>query len=521
VANHNPYPELVYQKAHGVGVHEEHSFEDALRQLVRNSPYLGISLLLHGIVLVIMFSMKRDIALDDLNKAIVATPETLEEVIPPEPPPPEPEVEEIEEVIEEPVVAEEVVTDIVEVVDFENDLPFDNTGQNDVIGVGAGGGGNFGRRGKAGARGQRAGKPHFAAVEDALMWLKYHQVDIEGRDGGYWSAAEFDLECGKQGDDVVCDGLGHPRHDIGVTGLALLAFLGADNTDERGKHKAVVKAGLRFLLKAQDRNGNYADEANLEHTYDHIIATLAVIEAYALTNQHKYKKSAQKGLDYMYSLRKPGKAWRYGDPNDPQMVFHDQDVSVTGWAIMAMTMAKDYGMKIDQGALEDSYLYIDAMTDNNGRTGYYDAGGGSARENTDMETRWPITDTEAMTSVGVLSRIFMDPNLERVGNEKSIEAGVKLMLALPIDWDNAGRRDFYYWYYATYAIYQWGGKDWNKWQPGIDAIEANQIKEGEAKGSWDPQNDPWGHLGGRVYSTAILALLMEVYYRYDTVIGSH
>ena len=40
-------------------------------------------------------------------------------------------------------------------------------------------------------------------------------------------------------------------------------------------------------------------------------------------------------------------------------------------------------------------------------------------------------------------------------------------------------------------------------------------------GSWDPQLDPWGVLGGRVYSTAILTLLMEVYFRYDNVMGSH
>ena len=40
------------------------------------------------------------------------------------------------------------------------------------------------------------------------------------------------------------------------------------------------------------------------------------------------------------------------------------------------------------------------------------------------------------------------------------------------------------------------------------------------KGSWDPI-DPWGGDGGRVYSTALLAMCLEVYYRYDRVIGAH
>ncbi len=36
------------------------------------------------------------------------------------------------------------------------------------------------------------------------------------------------------------------------------------------------------------------------------------------------------------------------------------------------------------------------------------------------------------------------------------------------------------------------------------------------KGSWDPIG-PWGGDGGRVYSTAIMALCLEVFYRYDRV----
>jgi hypothetical protein len=52
------------------------------------------------------------------------------------------------------------------------------------------------------------------------------------------------------------------------------------------------------------------------------------------------------------------------------------------------------------------------------------------------------------------------------------------------------------------------------------AIVENQIKEGCARGSWDPQKDPWGDNGGRVYSTALLVLCLEVFYRYDNVLGA-
>jgi len=36
----------------------------------------------------------------------------------------------------------------------------------------------------------------------------------------------------------------------------------------------------------------------------------------------------------------------------------------------------------------------------------------------------------------------------------------------------------------------------------------------DERGSWDPVG-PWGREGGRVYSTATMALCLQVYYRYQ------
>jgi hypothetical protein len=44
-----------------------------------------------------------------------------------------------------------------------------------------------------------------------------------------------------------------------------------------------------------------------------------------------------------------------------------------------------------------------------------------------------------------------------------------------------------------------------------------QIKEGCASGSWDPdepQQDAWGHHGGRIMVTSLSCLTLEIYYRY-------
>ena len=47
-----------------------------------------------------------------------------------------------------------------------------------------------------------------------------------------------------------------------------------------------------------------------------------------------------------------------------------------------------------------------------------------------------------------------------------------------------------------------------------DAIVGLQCKDGFSRGSWAPESR-WGSQGGRVYSTALAALCLEVYYRYN------
>jgi hypothetical protein len=78
----------------------------------------------------------------------------------------------------------------------------------------------------------------------------------------------------------------------------------------------------------------------------------------------------------------------------------------------------------------------------------------------------------------------------------------------------------YYWYYGSYAMFQLGGTHWKKWEAALKAaIIDNQEKGGDESGSWDPIG-PWGFAGGRVYSTALMALCIEVYFRYGRVTGA-
>jgi hypothetical protein len=66
-------------------------------------------------------------------------------------------------------------------------------------------------------------------------------------------------------------------------------------------------------------------------------------------------------------------------------------------------------------------------------------------------------------------------------------------------------------------MFQMGGEHWDKWNKNLKTVAIdNQIKVGCAAGSWDPK-DPWGDEGGRVYSTALMILCLEVPYRHPRV----
>jgi hypothetical protein len=72
----------------------------------------------------------------------------------------------------------------------------------------------------------------------------------------------------------------------------------------------------------------------------------------------------------------------------------------------------------------------------------------------------------------------------------------------------------YYWYWGTLAMSQLGGPRWERWNTSLKAVAIDhQVKRGCAAGSWDPK-DPWGDEGGRVYSTSLMTLCLESYYRY-------
>ncbi len=519
----DPYPELVVHR------HGPDSLEDNLRETVRNAPYLGLALFVHLLVLFVFVNVRHAVPAPDLTDVIKASTEARVEAFDPVVEPPPKVLEQPPEPIETPTVTETPVeqpTPVESPLDAAFDAPPSladltsvNSLRNAELGTGTRGESGFGRPGGGGpGPGAEAGVPTNDAVFAALLWLKQHQARE-----GHWSASAFDDECDIDEPGGPCDGRGSPLVDTGVSGLALLAFLGAGNTDRSGPFQATVKRGLRYLVDVQAPDGSLAPPNAVQGTYDHAIATLALVEGYTRARGSVYlKKPAQRALDALAALRTPGTGWRYM-PDHPEMAIPGRtaDTSVTGWAVLALAAGRKAGLRVDETAWDDALAFLDEMTDPvTGRTGYLDPGGPVARE-AGADVRWPEAKSEAMTAVGLLCRMFADPDLADPRSAALVDKAVERLVALPPDWSDSGRRDYYGWYYGAYAVYQVGGRAWRVWEKALlDNLLPAQHRDGERKGSWDPQHDPWGRVGGRVYATAINALTLEVYYRYDRLAGS-
>jgi hypothetical protein len=295
-------------------------------------------------------------------------------------------------------------------------------------------------------------------------------------------------------------------HDIGVTGLALLALLGEGSTLRQGPYRDHVRRAVQWLRTQQDENGRFGAAASSDFIYDHAIAAYAMCEAYGLSAYETLRLPAQRGIDYLQAHRNPYGAWRY-QPRDG-----DNDTSITGWCILAMCSGEHFGLVVDRNALRIATTWLETCLSADGHLGYQRAGEPSARKPGTHRDRFPPERTDALTAVGLFCRFFMGHDPAEQATMRA--AGERLRNRLP-KWDEkAGTIDFYYWYYGTYALHQLGGPAWREWSQAIAKnVVGKQRADGNARGSWDPI-DAWGDDGGRVYSTAILALTLQAYRRY-------
>src|SRR5690606_21041897 len=140
------------------------------------------------------------------------------------------------------------------------------------------------------------------------------------------------------------------RSDTAATALALLPFLGAGQTHKSGQYRDTVGKGLRWLVMMQTNDGDLRGMGS-GRMYAHGIASIALCEAYALTNDSSLRGPAQRAIDFIAAAQHKKGGWRY-DPGQ------EGDTSVVGWQLMALRSAELAGLEVPKQCfvLADQFL---------------------------------------------------------------------------------------------------------------------------------------------------------------------
>ena len=302
------------------------------------------------------------------------------------------------------------------------------------------------------------------AIIAAIEWLSKVQEE-----DGRWDTRKYQAET---------------DYDVGGTALALLCYYGwGARHDQLGKYQNNVKNALSWLLKQQREDGSLARRGMM---YSHAIATIALCEAYGITKDQQIKSAAVAAINYtINSQHQQRGGWRYSPGQD-------SDTSVTGWQFMALHSARMAGIDIPERPFELARRWLDF------------AGGGEKGGLYGYQS--PKDISRAMVATGMFCRQL---DLVSPSNEKMVESA-NLMKRYPIRNNNP---DLYYVYYGTLALYQHQGSIWEEWNNNLKEILPEiQIKTGELAGSWDlSRSNTKG--GGRIASTTLSILSLEVYYR--------
>jgi len=329
------------------------------------------------------------------------------------------------------------------------------------------------------------------AVQRGLKWLAKNQIK-EGSRYGYWSLK-----------GPYSNGGGFTENTTAATAMALIAFQGNGHTHwSSTEYSNLVNISWNWMLKQQNDEGAFVPMGTTGYTthrfYTHALATIALCEIYGMTGDRKFLEPAQRALYYFFETQGESGGWRY-DPKE------EADLSVTGWCVIALKSAQMAKLKVPEKNLEKIRKFLDNVGHEDGSRYGYMIG---------------FSPTLAMTAEGLLARQFLgwkhDDSRLRRGADWLIENENLVSYT-------RGRRNSYYWYYATQVMHHLGGKYWMTWnnQMRQEVPKAQvQDKNDPEFGSWSPSQpipedfSAQASVGGRLYITCLSIYMLEVYYRH-------
>ncbi len=278
--------------------------------------------------------------------------------------------------------------------------------------------------------------------------------------------------------------------NVGVTALALIAFLANGSTPGRGPFGEEADRALDWLIEHQTSGGFITWQSS--RMYSHAFATLAMAEVYGMTEDSRLEDPLRAAVNRIVVGQNEQGGWRYL----PGSV--DSDISVTVCQILALRAARNAGIEVPWSTLKLAVDYV--------RRSYVDAPrssdhGGFYYQVDENRPRRPTRVTFPLTAAGVVCLYGAGEydTSELLGGLRYLEAHRPPRNDMHTSFDY-----FYGHYYAIQAFYQAGGTHWNRWWPSV----RDEIVAGQRRGGF------WQDQVGANYATAMATIILQIPYRY-------
>lgn len=247
--------------------------------------------------------------------------------------------------------------------------------------------------------------------------------------------------------------------NVGVGGLAGIAFLSSGSTPGRGRYGVPINRCVDYLLSHCQDNGfvNARHASSHGPMYGHGFATLFLAEVYGMSPRKDLRDKLSKAIQLIVDTQNEQGGWRY----QPQR--RDADLSVTICQIMALRAAKNSGLFVPKETIDRCLDYVRKSQNADGGFTYTLDGG---------ESGFPrsAAGLVALYSAGV----YEGPEIDR--------GLAYLMKHLPNNrMQTRGTYFFYGHYYGVQAAWHAGGDRWSQWYP---AIRDYLMKRQEENGTW-------------------------------------
>ena len=289
------------------------------------------------------------------------------------------------------------------------------------------------------------------------------------------------------------DGSWNDKYRVGITGLALLAYLGHCETPVSAEFGETVFSATVYLVDRGMKNrGRLFDDAKSHWCYEHAIATYALCESYLFSRSFGYQVPnlepvVKQAVEWIINSQNNAGSWGYQYGGGARF-----DTSITAWHLQALKAAKASGLefsRIDEVINKGLKSLVISQT----------ANGGFAYQPTEnTKGNFPLT------GAGVLC-------LQQHRGKRDFDARRGIShIAKNSRFNFKKGANLYEHYYVSQAAINEGGNFWK----GYNKMFRDSLLDGQnPDGSW-PSPPGNRHSEGIIYDTCLATLMLEVYYRY-------